>query len=442
NLDRQLADAANAASPYVLFCQRKYDLVRHQLESTQAKLAECLDALQERFDNSHALEACRLRYRDLKIRYDEAVSEFQDRICTLEAQLAAASSFGVIVPPDTARCIADLESQLTRSQIDLQVARDRKSALASELRESATFLKAAQAEVVRLEAAIKRKNCRLRTLNDNYERRLRVADTTIATHTAELGRLHDRVSTLDRDLQKASQRAQAAISQRGQARAAHIATQDRVSAARDTISRLEKRINQVERSQKSRQDLESALAKLQQEKDDLAVQRDELLGQLGEGFMEITDLRAERDQAQEKLSSIASLLPSALGHKRAHSESVSPTPCARASKAARSTSSLSQASAPGHAPASTSSIELLSTAAAGQRATRSMSSSSSAVPPGHFHRSVRSAAKRGAGGALSLPAAPEAIVHSDSGESSSGASRSTHVFDSDVAGNDSGSRQE
>ncbi|ETK71098.1 hypothetical protein L915_21598, partial [Phytophthora nicotianae] len=142
-------------------------------------------------------------------------------------------------------------------------------------------------------------------------------------------------------------------------------------------------------------DLESALAKLQQEKDDLAVQRDELLGQLGERFMEVTDLRAERDQAQERLSNSASLLPSAPGHKRTRSESESPAQSARVSKAARSTSSLPQASAPGHAPVSTSSIELLSTAAAGQRAT--------------------------------------------SDESSSGASSSTHVFDSDVAGNDSGS---
>ncbi|ETK70646.1 hypothetical protein L915_22027 [Phytophthora nicotianae] len=133
DLDRQLADAANAASPYVLFCQRKYDLVRHQLESTRTKLAECLDALQERFDNSHELEACRLRYRDLEIRYNEVVSEFLDRICTLEAQLAAASSFDVIVPPDTGRRIADLESQLARSQSDLQVARDRQSAPASRI---------------------------------------------------------------------------------------------------------------------------------------------------------------------------------------------------------------------------------------------------------------------------------------------------------------------
>ncbi|ETO58758.1 hypothetical protein F444_22860 [Phytophthora nicotianae P1976] len=155
--------------------------------------------------------------------------------------------------------------------------------------------------------------------------------------------------------------------------------------------------------------------------------------------MEITDLRAERDQAQERLSNIASLLPSAPGHKRARSESESPTLCARVSKAARSTSSLSQTSASGHAPVSTSPIELLSTAAAGQRATRSMSSSSSAGPPGPLHRSVRSAGKSGGRDASSLPAASEAIVHSDSGESSSGASSSTHVFDSDAAGNDSGS---
>ncbi|ETK70754.1 hypothetical protein L915_21920 [Phytophthora nicotianae] len=95
DLDRQLTDAANGASPYVLFCQYKYDVVHHKLESTRTRLADCLNALQERLDNSRELEACRLRYRDLKLRYNEAVSEFHDRISTLEAQLAAASSFGV-----------------------------------------------------------------------------------------------------------------------------------------------------------------------------------------------------------------------------------------------------------------------------------------------------------------------------------------------------------
>ncbi|ETP27612.1 hypothetical protein F442_23111, partial [Phytophthora nicotianae P10297] len=394
DLDRQLADAANAASPY----------------------------------EDRRMPGC--------IRYDEAVSEF--RIGTLEAQLAAASSFGVVVPPDTARRIADLESQLARSQSDLQVARDRQSALASELRESATSHRAAQAEVARLEAAIMHKNGRLRTLNDNYERRLRVADTTIATHTAELNRLRDRVSTLDRDFLKASQRAQAAISQRDQAKAAHIAAQDRVSAARDTIARLERRINQVEKSQKIRQDLESALAKLQQEKDDLTVQRDELLGQLGERFMEITDLRAERDQAPEKLPNIASLLPSAPGHKRARPGSESPPQSARVSKAARSTSSSSPASVSSRVPASGSSIEVLSAVAAGQTAERSASSLSSAGLPGHLPRSVRSATKMSGRGTSSSSAAPEADVDSDGDESSSDESGSTHVFDSDTAGSDSG----
>ncbi|ETM50236.1 hypothetical protein L914_05682 [Phytophthora nicotianae] len=194
--DHELTDAANAASPYVLFCQYKYDVVRYKLESTWTELAE--SPLQR--------------------------SSVHDRISILEAQLAVASSFGVIVPPDTARRIADLESQLARSQSDLQVARDRQSALVLELRESAMSHKAAQAEVVRLEAAIEHKTCRLRILRVNYERRLRVADTTIATHSTELNRLQDRVSTLDRDLQKASQRAQAAISQRDQARAERVAT--------------------------------------------------------------------------------------------------------------------------------------------------------------------------------------------------------------------------
>ncbi|ETO99653.1 hypothetical protein F441_22930 [Phytophthora nicotianae CJ01A1] len=330
----------------------------------------------------------------------EAVSEFQDQISTLEAQLAAASSFGVIVPPDTARRIADMESQLARSQSDLQVARDRQSALASELCESATSHKTAQADVARLGAAVEHKTRHLRTLRDNYERRLRVADNTIATHSAELDRLQDRVSTVDRDLVQASQRVCAAISQRDQARA----EQDRVSAARDTIARLKKRITQVEKSQKSRQDLELALSTLRQERDSLVVQRDELLGQLGERFMEVTDLRAERDQAQERLSSIASFLPSAPSHKRARSESESPAQSARKSEG----------------PASSSPF---------------------ADPPDHLPRFPRSTAKGGSGGVSSSPAASDAGAHSDGGESSSGKSSSTRVFDSDAAGSDSGSAE-
>ncbi|ETI30032.1 hypothetical protein F443_22848, partial [Phytophthora nicotianae P1569] len=142
--------------------------------------------------------------------------------------------------------------------------------------------------------------------------------------------------------------------------------------------------------------------------------------------------------AQDKLSSIASLLPSALGHKRTRSESESPTQSARVSKAARSTSSLPQACTSSPAPVSRSSIELLSTAAVGQKTTKTVSSPSSAGPPGHPPRSVRSAAESGGGSASSPPAASAANVHSNGDESSSGESNSSHVFDSDVAGSDSG----
>ncbi|ETL40256.1 hypothetical protein L916_08530, partial [Phytophthora nicotianae] len=132
-----------------------------------------LDLTAELLDNSRELEACRLRYHDLQLRDDEAVSEFQDRISTLDAQCAAASSFGVIIPPDTVHHIADLEPQLARSHSDLQVARDHQASLASELRKSATSHKATQAEVDRLEAAVERKTRRFRALSEGYERRLK-----------------------------------------------------------------------------------------------------------------------------------------------------------------------------------------------------------------------------------------------------------------------------
>ncbi|ETM30582.1 hypothetical protein L914_21742, partial [Phytophthora nicotianae] len=281
------------------------------------------------------------------------------------------------------------------------------------LRESATSHKAAQAEVDRLTAAIKRKTRRFRTLRSGI-------DTGSGSP-------------------EASQHVQVAISQLDQARAERITTQDRVSAARDTIARLEKQINQVEKPQKSRQDLELALAALQQERDGLVVQRVELLGQLGERFMEVTDLRPERDQAQERLPSIESLFPSALGHKRSRSESDSPAQSARVSKGARSTSGPFPAGALSQGPASTSSIEVLSAVAAGQKSEGPASSPPFAGPPDHLSRSARSTVKGGHGGASSSPAASDVGAHSGSGESSSGKSSSTRVFDSDAVGSDSGS---
>ncbi|ETN14425.1 hypothetical protein PPTG_07476 [Phytophthora nicotianae INRA-310] len=165
-------------------------------------------------------------------------------------------------------------------------------------------------------------------------------------------------------------------------------TEDRVSAAREAIARLEKRINQFEKAQKSRQDLAAALAALQQERDSLAVQTDELLGQLGEHFMEVTDLRAERDQAQERLSNIASLPHSAPSHKRARSESDSPARPARVSKAARSASGPFPASALSQGPTSRSSIEVLSAVASDQKAEEPVSSPSFAGLPDHPPRSA------------------------------------------------------
>ncbi|ETM00997.1 hypothetical protein L917_02357, partial [Phytophthora nicotianae] len=296
------------------------------------------------------------------------------------------------------------------------------SALASRLRELATSHRAAQAEVARLEAAIKHKNGCLRTLNDNYERRLRVADTTIATHRAELVRLQDRVSTPNWDLQKASQRVQAVTSQRDQAKAAHIVTQDRVSAARDNIARLEKRISQVEKSQKTRQDLESALATLQQEKDALAVKRDEFLGQLGERFVEVrlNGTRRRRD--------CPTLRPFSLLRRATSEHALSPSlpPALLVS------------------PRSLDRLQRSPRLALRVRLVRPDPRSKFCLPwlpakrlEGRIPLLHPLGLLTGGGGVSSSPAAPEAGAPSDDGESSSGESSSTRVFDSDAAGSDS-----
>ncbi|ETL86372.1 hypothetical protein L917_14194 [Phytophthora nicotianae] len=123
--------------------------------------------------------------------------------------------------------------------------------------------------------------------------------------------------------------------------------------------------------------------------------------------MEVTDLRAERDQAQKRLFSIASLLPSALGPKRARSESDSPAQSARVSKAARSTSGPFPAGALSQGPASRSLIVGLSAVAAGQKSEGPASSPPFAGLPDHLPRSARSTAKGGHGGASSSPAASD-----------------------------------
>ncbi|ETM30520.1 hypothetical protein L914_21804, partial [Phytophthora nicotianae] len=308
--------------------QPKYDVVRPQLGFTRQELTDCLNSLQELLDNSRELEACRLRYHDLQLRDDEAVSEFQDRISTLDAQCAAASSFRVIIPSDTVHHIADLQPQLARSHSDLQVARDHQASLASELRKSATSHKATQAEVDRLEAAVERKTRRFRALSEGYERRLKVTDNTIATHSAELARLQGRLSTLDQYLQ----RVRAAISQRDQASADRSVTQDRVSAARDTIARLERRINQVENPRSRVKTSRPCSRSYDKRKTVWWLKRMNYSASLAKSLGEITDLRSERDQVQESLSTIAPLLPSAPSRKRARSKSSSPVHSTRSSK--------------------------------------------------------------------------------------------------------------
>ncbi|KAG2782630.1 hypothetical protein PC129_g14545 [Phytophthora cactorum] len=116
DLDRQLADATDSASPFVLCCQYRYDLVRHLLKPSQVALAKCKNALQQRRDSSLEIETVHLRHRNLQIQYNEAVEDSQNRITGLETQLMAATSIGIVgvASPDASHRLLAMEALLAQ----------------------------------------------------------------------------------------------------------------------------------------------------------------------------------------------------------------------------------------------------------------------------------------------------------------------------------------
>ncbi|KAG6964979.1 hypothetical protein JG688_00007459 [Phytophthora aleatoria] len=94
--------------------------LRHRLEASQVALADCKNALQERRENSREIKAVRLRHRNLQIRYNEAVEDFQNRIAGLEARLAAATSAGNVgaASPDASRRLIIMEACLAQPRSD------------------------------------------------------------------------------------------------------------------------------------------------------------------------------------------------------------------------------------------------------------------------------------------------------------------------------------
>lgn len=85
-----------------------------------------------------------------------------------------------------------------------------------------------------------------------------------------------------------------------------------VSAARGTIARLKKRLNQVEISQKLTRDLEADHATLREEMGKLVVDRDSFLHELGERLVEVASLKEDRGQARKCLADIAYFLASGI----------------------------------------------------------------------------------------------------------------------------------
>ncbi|KAG3087765.1 hypothetical protein PI124_g14916 [Phytophthora idaei] len=138
DLDRQLIDAAGAASPFVLCCQHRYDLVRHLLRPSRVALTKCKSALQQCRHNSLEIETVHLRRRNLQIQYNEAVEDSQNRITGLETQLVAATSVGNVgvASPDASRRLLAMEALLAQDRSDRDMAVADRQLTESKLRDS------------------------------------------------------------------------------------------------------------------------------------------------------------------------------------------------------------------------------------------------------------------------------------------------------------------
>eukprot|EP00644_Phytophthora_capsici_P001910 jgi/Phyca11/15643/fgenesh1_pg.PHYCAscaffold_14_\ len=88
-LRAELTSTLQQAAPYVSFCQRRYDLLRHRLEETQLRLAEMESALAVRRDNSVEIACIRDRLLAFEHMHADVVAEYNERVDELEARLAS-----------------------------------------------------------------------------------------------------------------------------------------------------------------------------------------------------------------------------------------------------------------------------------------------------------------------------------------------------------------
>jgi chromosome segregation ATPase len=170
-LQREFAELAASAAPFVTFVQDRYNILHHRLAESERVAHDRRRALEERLDNAQEVQDMRARLRYERGVHLDAVAAFQTQITDLERELtrarahaqrasAAASSTG-----GSDRDVQRLRSELNTVSAALLVARREANGASDDVRALETSQKALEASshIVRQQIVLlERRNTDLR----------------------------------------------------------------------------------------------------------------------------------------------------------------------------------------------------------------------------------------------------------------------------------------
>uniref|UniRef100_H3H7R8 Uncharacterized protein n=1 Tax=Phytophthora ramorum TaxID=164328 RepID=H3H7R8_PHYRM len=226
-LEREIDAAYANASPYVLFCQRQYDILYRRCQDAQRLAADFECVVRERLDNSREIAAIRDRLRLEQDVHTEEIARLHAEIDSLTQQLAAAvTTAHENSSSELAQRMSAQQSELNRLVIEHDQAVLDRDRARQELAQTENNVQAYETSQRALEDAASRlrsQNTRLEQRVTNLQAQLR-QQTLHVQHQldrshAERDRERDRANTAEATLQSTSAKLQNANAERDRARA-------------------------------------------------------------------------------------------------------------------------------------------------------------------------------------------------------------------------------
>ncbi|KAE9299644.1 hypothetical protein PR003_g22942 [Phytophthora rubi] len=262
-LERELAYIYATAGPLAAHCQHQYEVLVSRFQASQLVCAEMEGELARRRDNTQELQNAREMLQVAqKVQSDEA-AWFLARIDDLQTQLTAARSVSASSPSAaTDRRISALEMKLRQVCIDRDAALCNAKASDEAARAWEASSAALEAASAKLRRQVEAQEVKSSDLHEQLRRQARNSQQQLDCPHEERDRLQSRVDLAEAKLKKVAAVLQKRTQDRDRAAAALHSNEKLVGAARSSIARLERRVNDLEVGRQELQHLEAANAVL------------------------------------------------------------------------------------------------------------------------------------------------------------------------------------